>query len=172
MYKIIGKDWINPKIEIRDTIQKGRGMFAVEPINVGEKILVWGGNYVSNKSKAEIERTNGKLVMQWDDNLFSVEDMGEDSGYFINHSCDSNTWMADVFTLIAKRNINLGEEITADYALWEADENYISRWKCECGAKVCRKKITGMDWRLPEVQKRYKNHFSPLINKRIASLKI
>ena len=28
--------------------------------------------------------------MQWDENLFSVENRGEDKGYFINHSCEPN----------------------------------------------------------------------------------
>lgn len=104
--------------------------------------------------------------MQWDNDLFSVEDRGDDQGYFINHSCDSNLWMQGTFTLIAKRDITPNEEITADYALWEA-WGYVSSWDCNCGSLLCRKKVTGKDWRLPEVQKRYLNHFSPLINKRI-----
>ncbi|MCL5006979.1 MAG: SET domain-containing protein-lysine N-methyltransferase [Patescibacteria group bacterium] len=95
-----------------------------------------------------------------------MEEPGVEQGYFINHSCDSNTWMADAFTLIARRDIKRGEEITADYALWE-NENYSSDWQCVCGSPFCRGHITGDDWRLPEVQKRYRGHFSPLINKKI-----
>jgi len=38
------------------------------------------------------------------------------------------------------------------------------------GAKVCRKKVTGVDWKVKEIQNRYKDHFSPLINKRIDSI--
>ncbi|MEI6773545.1 MAG: SET domain-containing protein [bacterium] len=57
--------------------------------------------------------------MQRDDNLFSVEDRGDDETYFINHSCDGNLRMKDAFTLIARTDINKDEEITADYALWE-----------------------------------------------------
>jgi len=37
----------------------------------------------------------------------------------------SNLWMKDAYTLIAKTDINRGEEITADYVLWEADEAYV-----------------------------------------------
>ena len=66
--------------------------------------------------------------------------------------------------------IKSGEEITADYALWEADENYISKWECSCGSIDCRKKITGKDWRINKIQEKYKDHFSPLINKRIKML--
>jgi len=105
--------------------------------------------------------------MQWDDNLYSFEERGDDIGYYINHSCDSNLWMQDACTLIAKRDVEKGEELTADYALWSEDENNVSKWACNCGSKYCRKKVTGNDWKLSDVQKRYKEHFSPLINKRI-----
>lgn len=165
------EDWINPKIAIRETLNKGKGMFATEPIKAGEKILVWGGEY-TNATGAEEAKNDGKLVMQWDVDLYSVEDRGNDMGYFINHSCDSNTWMQDAYTLIAKHDIQTGEEITADYSLWEADLNYVSKWKCQCGSPVCRKTVTGNDWELSEIQERYKGHFSPLINKRIEEIKL
>jgi len=158
--------WINPKIKIRETVNKGKSMFATEPIKTGEKVLIWGGEYI-NKDKVEKTKANGKLVMQWDDDLFSVEKRGKDPGYFINHSCDSNTWMSDTFTFITKRDIKAGEEVTADYALWEANEDYVSEWECKCGSPLCRKRVTGKDWRLPEIQTRYKGYFSPLINKRL-----
>lgn len=168
MQKIPKKTWISPKIEIREASGKGKGMFAVQRILIGDELIVWGGDYTDAKG-AEKARASGKLLMQWDDNLFSVEDRGDDLGYFINHSCDANTWMRDVFSLIAKSNIGISEEVTADYSLWEANENYISKWKCKCGSAVCRKRVTGKDWRLFTIQARYKNHFSPLINKRIES---
>jgi uncharacterized protein len=131
---------------------------------------VWGGAYV-NKEEAERMVQNGKLVMQWDDDLFSVEDRGEDDAYFINHSCDPNVWMSDAFTLIARRNISVGEELAADYALWEAREDYVSSWDCHCGANNCRGKVRGSDWKLPELQISYSGHFSPLLNKRIIAIK-
>jgi len=163
------KDWITPKAEVKISSIGGKGLFAKEPIKTGEKIVVWWGEY-TNKSGAEIANQLGKLVMQWDDDLFSVEERGEDQGYFINHSCDSNLWMQNAYTLVTRKEILLGEELTADYALWEADENHIPNWECQCGSSICRHQITGKDWRLPEIQKRYRNHFSPLINKRIKAL--
>ena len=167
--QILKKSWINPKIEIKNTKYNGKGMPAKEPIKKDETILILGGEY-TNKKNAMLAKANGKLVLQLDDNLWSIEERGKDQAYFINHSCDSNTWMKDAHTLIAKNNIKTGEQITADYTLWEADENYISKWECKCGSSKCRKIITGKDWRLSEIQERYKNHFSPLINKRIKKL--
>jgi SET domain-containing protein len=167
---MLEKDWVNPKIEIREVAGKGRGMFAAARINNGEKVLMWGGNYV-NAVEAEKAKAAGKLVMQWDEDLYSIEDRGEEVGYFINHSCDANTWMADARTLIAKRDIEAGEEATADYALWE-NGDYVSGWECRCGSPLCRGRVTGQDWKLPNVQERYRGHFSPLINRKINEKKV
>jgi len=165
--KIVRKTWISPKAEVRESKLEGKGLFAKKDIKAGEKVVVFGGNY-TDKQGADKARKLGKLIMQWDEDLYSFEDRGDNASYFINHSCDSNLWMADAFTLIARRDIRQGEEITADYALWEADKNFVSCWNCNCGAKFCRGKVTGKDWQDPALQSRYKDHFSPLINRRTA----
>lgn len=164
--KLLKKTWVSPKIEVKETADKGRGMFAINRITADETLLIFGGDYTDLEG-AKKAVSNGKGVMQWDDNLFSVEDGSEDRGYCINHSCDPNTWMKDAVTVIAKRDIENGEEITADYVLWEADENYVAKWECKCGSSLCRKRITGKDWKMSELQERYSQHFSPLLNKRI-----
>jgi len=128
--------------------------------------LVWGGEF-TDALGAQNAKEQGKHVMQWDADLYGIEEKGDDLDYFINHSCDSNTWMKDAYTLVARRDIEVGEEITADYALWEADPDFISKWECHCGSPICRHKVTGKDWQLPEIQERYTGHFSPLINKKI-----
>ncbi len=163
-----GESWINRKAEILGSGTEGKGLFAKEDIMPGEVIVVWQGTY-TDKQHAEKHKQEDKLVMQWDENLFSIENRGDDNGYFINHSCDCNLWMEDAYTLISRKSIKAGEEITADYALWEADENYVSEWDCKCGSVSCRKRVTGKDWQLKEIQEKYKDHFSPLINKRIKS---
>ncbi len=163
---LIDEDWISPSTEIRQSRVGGRGLFAIKPIKKGDLLVVWGGNYV-DKNESEKAKKDGKLVMQWDEDLFSIEDKGEGSGYFVNHSCEPNLWMEGAYALVAMRDIEKGKELTADYAIWEADENYVSRWDCSCSSTKCRKKVTGKDWRLKRLRERYKGHFSPLINKRI-----
>ncbi len=168
MDKYPEKSWINPKLEVRET-KIGKGMFTKEPLKEGEVVVIWGGDAI-NTEGAKLAEEAGKLVLQWDDDVFSVEDRGDDPSYYINHSCDPNLWMEGVSTLVTRKDIKAGEELTADYALWEADENYVSKWECHCGSPFCRHKITGQDWRFPELQQRYRNHFSKLINKRISQL--
>lgn len=62
--------------------------------------------------------------MQLDDNLYSVEERGADETYFTNHSCDPNVWMMNAVTLGTRRCIPTGEELTVDYALFEAVGNF------------------------------------------------
>ena len=161
--------WTDSRIEIRGSSIGGRGMFATAPIRAGEKLVVFGGIYMDAEG-AEQAKSQNKLVMQWDDDVYSVEERGDYDGYFINRSCDPNMWMQDAFTFIARRDIQTGEEITADYALFEADPNFVSKWKCRCHSPLCRERVTGEDWRLRELQERYRGHLSPLLNKRIEHL--
>lgn len=93
-----------------------------------------------------------------------------DLGDFMNHSCDPNCWMQDEHTLAARRDIAAGEELTADYVFWKADDSDVARFACRCGSPLCRGRVTGRDWRLPDLQQRYAGHFSPFINERIRKL--
>ena len=145
-------------------------MFARSPIKAGETVVIWSGTFVDREA-AERARADGKLIMQLDDNLYSVEERGEDPTYFMNHSCDPNVWMANAVTLVARRGIPSGAELTIDYALFEAVEDFEAEWECQCGSAHCRKRFTGKDWRIPELQERYAGHFLPLISKRIADLR-
>ena len=142
----------------------------MSPIPPGETVVIWGGTFVET-AEAELARGQGKVVMQLDDGVYSVEERGENLTYFMNHSCDPNVWMADAVTLVSRRDIGLGEELTADYALWEANEYAVTGWECVCGSPDCRERITARDWRLSELQQRYAGHFLPIIGKRIARLR-
>ena len=159
-------NWLSPKIDIRETPPKGKGMFAREAIAAGEVVVLWGGEFVDGEGASKAHAA-GKRTMQWDDDLFSIDNGREDPAYLINHSCDANVWMEDAFTLTAKRPIAAGDEITVDYALFVADEEYVSRWECRCGSSGCRGRVTGRDWESAAVQGKYRGHFSPLLNKRI-----
>ena len=163
------ESWIHPGVEIRPSALHGKGLFAKEPLNAGEIVVIWGGDYFTQAELEERDLT-GKIVMQLDVDLFSIEEPGDDPTYFMNHSCDPNVWMDDAITLVARRNVQCDEELTVDYALFEADEESQTSWTCSCASPLCRKRVTGRDWRLPECQSRYQGHFLPLINRRIADL--
>ena len=141
----------------------------MSPLKAGETVVVWGGTLV-DKEAGEHARAEGKLIMQLDDNLYSVEVRGDDPTYFINHSCDPNAWITDAVTLVTRRSVLLGEELTTDYALFETVEDFTAEWECACGSTGCRKRVTGRDWMLADLQERYTGHFLPFVGKRMAGL--
>jgi len=170
--------WISPKIEVRVSLVHGNGTFAIAAIAAGEAVQVWGqrwqgsltAEYTADAGRAALAARRGLMVMQWDEELYSIERAGGDPGYFINHARDPALWFADAFTVHARRPMRPGEEVSLDYALFEADESFRASWECRCGAACCRGLITGRDWRMAELQRRYAGRFTPLLNKRIAAL--
>lgn len=82
-----------------------------------------------------------------------------------NHSCDPNTWWLEDMTLVARRPIRPGEEITFDYASTEIREGF-GLGPCACGSPLCRKVITNSDFREHKsLQERYGNHVLPHVLK-------
>lgn len=161
--------WLDPRIEVRGTGLEGRGSFAAAPIAAGEIVIEWGGVVLNEAELAtanmvpesEVAIAEGRFLVNFFEEANSPD-------YFLNHSCDPNLWLADEVSLAARRDIATGEELTADYAIWQADESIVSSWVCRCGSPLCRSRVTGRDWRLPELQARYRGHFSPFLNARIA----
>jgi hypothetical protein len=38
---------------------------------------------------------------------------------------------------------------------------------CNCGSPLCRRIVTGEDWKIPELQQRYGDHWIPALRKRL-----
>jgi hypothetical protein len=165
------QSWVDSRVVVGDTLDKGKGMFACQPITIGEIVIVWGGKLFSQED-IDSRRFKPHTAAAIAEGVYLAGDVGDEDlpDEFTNHSCDPNLWMMDEVTISARRNIDAGEELTADYAMWEGDERWIAQWECRCGSRLCRKVITGKDWRLPDLQRRYKGHFSPFMNQRIAHL--
>jgi SET domain-containing protein len=165
-------EWIDQRIEIRPSPIGGRGMFATSAINAGEVVVIWGG-VVFTRVEVDVGKAEVHSTVPIGEHLYLGRRVGEydrerdDRGDFMNHSCDPSCWMRDEVTLIARRDIRPGEELTADYVMWENDESFTKPWRCACGSTLCRRSIRGRDWRLAELQERYRGHFSPFINERI-----
>ena len=160
---------LSPKVEVKHSPTHGKGMFALVSIKRDEIIAIWGGNFVTAEAAKEA-REKGMAVQQINEDIFEIFDYGrrgEDPTYFHNHSCDPNTWMKDEVIIIARRDIKYGEELTIDYAMFVIDDKYVMPGECKCGSTLCRHIITGNDWRIKELQERYKGHFSPYLNEKI-----
>lgn len=156
--------WMDPRLTTHDSPVAGRGVFATAPIKQGEVLVRWGGTIYTLEQLLQGE-TNDQTACQIDDHLYIADPAGThlEGSDLMNHSCDPNTWMEDEVTISARRAIAPGEEITADYALWVADPGYVTIAACQCGSSLCRKKITGDDWKNHALQKRYASHFPPYL---------
>ena len=159
--------FINPKLRIDDSNINGKGMFTKCDIKKGEILVRWGGTFVNERELTNFNKDRF-LIFQVDKNCWIVEPkyFPEDDSYYMNHSCDPNTWMNDGVTFVAMGDIKKDEEITIDYAMFES-ESYISKWGCHCKSKNCRKIITGKDYLISKLKSKYKNHFSPVIMSKI-----
>jgi hypothetical protein len=167
------RTWTDPRIEFRTSRISGDGMFAREPIKKGETVCVVGGIVMTDAEFAAFQATHRLYnSIQIDDHLHLVEDpeVTRTLEGSMNHSCDSSTWMEDEVTLVARRDIQAGEEATVDYALFTTQSNWMLDTRCHCRSPHCRRIITGDDWRREDVQERYRDHFSPFINRRIEKL--
>ena len=167
-------------IEVRPSGIEGNGCFTTVPIKAGEIVERLQGDSIPTSQLAEIEKSglyhSSLAISETESLLLALFDprqaessiaVGSGVGGF-NHSCDSNLWMRDAVTVEARRDIEAGEELTLDDALISTQEWILEN--CRCGAAVCRRSPTGRDWRLPEVQERYRGHFSPFLNERIENL--
>jgi hypothetical protein len=157
--------WLDARLEARTSRVHGRGTFARAEIAESELVTVWEHRILDTDDEAppgELwPRSDGTFVWVPANDPTAAE-------AFLNHSCDPNVWMADEVTLIARRAIAAGEELTADYALFELDPAWASQWRCRCGTACCRGAVSGRDFELPDLQQRYGRHFHPLLLQRIA----
>jgi hypothetical protein len=159
--------WLDPRLDLRPSAIQGRGLFTRHPIQSGEVVLVWGGTILTAADIRTGKARSGSASIVAE-GLYLADDLADPDSpdYFLNHSCDPNLWLQDEITLIARREIQAGEEVTGDYALWETDPAWVIE-PCRCGALACRGRITGNDWQIPALQQRYRGHFVPLINQRL-----
>lgn len=166
MKQILEKTYIDSRVKLQKSQTQGVGLFAIAPISKGETVIVWGGGIVVTNE--EFERGFARGLYQPESGIHFDEDHmwtqlatdpdPEDAA--INHSCDPNLWFENGWSLVARRDIAKGEEITFDYA---TGETWPMHSECACGAKNCRHRITGKEWQNSDFKEKYKDHFNPYI---------
>lgn len=115
----------------------GRGAFATERIEPGERIVEYTGERV-NEAEADrrAELSDHVWLFDLEDGTYIDGDQSSD-GACVNHSCDPNCTTEIVegrVFITAERGIEPGEELAYDYR-FEPD---MVRWPCRCGALNCR----------------------------------
>jgi len=159
----------SPKTEVRESKIHGRGLFTKAAIAKGEIVAVKGGHIVDRETlRREITPRLGPVEIQIDSDLFIApvtNDERELSMLYSNHSCNPNLGVRGEITFVAMREIRAGEELTHDWVMTD-DDDYSA--ECYCGAKNCRKVLTGKDWQKPELQRKYAGYFSAYLARKIS----
>jgi len=88
----------------------------------------------------------------------------EKSGKPVHPSSKTISIIKDKLKIVARKDIDVGEEITIDYAMMESSDY---SFKCNCGFLKCRGVVTGNDWKIPELQNRYSGYFSGYLQEKI-----
>jgi SET domain-containing protein len=160
--------WISPKARKGDRSGiAGRGLHAVDAIAAGEVVAVKGGHLVTTEELHRLPAALQESEITVADGLHLTaltEDEFEPVMLFLNHSCAPNVGFAGNTVLAAMRDVAAGEELTTDYALFDDHDGEMT---CTCGAERCRRVVGGHDWRLPELQDRYRGWFSWYLQRRI-----
>ncbi len=141
----------NPKATIKQSPEKGIGVFAHEKINPGELIAAFDPQYGQTFRAEDIQSLGwtwliDRVVQNGPDSFALHHGLAEQ----INHSCDPNCGLVDGYrvpglpdnavAIVTRREIKPGEEICWDYAM---SEN--SNWQmqdCKCGSPRCRGTVT------------------------------
>lgn len=164
------KSYFSPALEHRELSHKGfYGVFARAFIPAGELLVMWAGEIVPADRLHEVDPLIVSRSVQVEENLYLVPAQVEPCD-FINHSCNPNAGLSGQIALVALRDIAPGEEVCYDYAM--TDGSPYDEFTCQCGEPTCRKQVRGTDWMRPELQARYRGHFSPYLQRRIERLTV
>jgi SET domain-containing protein len=161
------KPFVSPKIEIRRSNLNGVGMFAKEDIKKNEVVFIKGGHILTRKQVFSSSVINSYLPL--DDNYFigaTNKEEEKDIKLYINHSCEPNCGVRGEISFVAMTNISMGAELTIDYCMVDNEEYVID---CKCGSPNCRRKISGFDWKLKNLQEKYKGYFARYLQDKIDS---
>ena len=158
--------YLSPKLETRPLPKKGFfGVYACEALTAGELLAMWSGVVYSFEGLNTLQPIVISRSVQVEDDLFLVPIKHGEPADFFNHSCNPNAGLSGQIGVVAMRDIAAGEEICYDYAM--SDGSTYDEFECHCGEPTCRQRVTGDDWRLPDLQERYRGYFSPYLQRRI-----
>jgi len=115
------------KLEKQKSKIDGVGIFTNKKIDKGDVFYIIPLSKTYNSAKPKCAKI-GERLWVCDEEVLN----------FVNHSCEPNSILSLDKTpcLIAKRDVEVGEEITVDYSLTEKHQ---TRIKCKCGSEHCKK---------------------------------
>jgi len=169
IFSVMSHSWLTPSAEVRDAGGPGLGVFATRDIPAGAVVAGFGGHVLDLDAFDALPPDRQVHSLQVSAELFLVCPEAADPADHVNHSCVPNCGIAGNVLLVTMADVAAGQELTFDYAMCDSDP--YDEFECLCGEPTCRRKVTGNDWMIPELQDRYAGHFSTYLATRIAELR-
>jgi SET domain-containing protein len=142
------------RIQVRRSGVHGKGLFALQPISAGQRILEYKGELITwaqalRRHPHDPEDPNHTFYFHVDDKHVIDGKVGGNATRWINHSCDPNC-EAEVsgqrVFIHALRDLEPGDELFFDYRL-VLDGRHTPKVKqeyaCHCGSPRCRGTMLG-----------------------------
>jgi SET domain-containing protein len=148
-------------------VYKGIGLFSARPLTKGTVIfdpMNIDKHFLlpySEFHKLDIITQNELLnyCAQYEEGMVVTKDINYfPRQYHMNHSCDPNVGCDDDNRFVVIKDVDINEELCFDYAFVVSKSSYTL--KCVCKTSLCRKVITGDDWKNKEYAKKNLQYFS------------
>jgi uncharacterized protein len=159
--------WLHPSLVAAGRPDGEQGVFALAAVEAGELLAILGGKVMP--IEGEISAAHDRTLQIHDFFVLGCAEGEVEDTEFFNHSCEPNAGFKGQILLYAMTGIAAGEEVTFDYATVVFGDTvpYHYEFACQCNKPRCRGRITGNDWRLPELQTRYRGFFQPYLQEKI-----
>jgi hypothetical protein len=163
---------LHPAVEVRPSDIAGRGLFATEELPAGTVVSRVGGRLVDTAELRTMIAESDAGRVPYVDSIVVAEDrhliVTAGVGRFGNHSCDPNLGWVDAYSMATMVDVAAGQELVSDYAMSTADPGYVLR--CHCPSYRCRQMVAGDDWRIPQLQERYRGWWVPYVQSLVDGL--
>ena len=138
------------RIQVRRSGVHGKGVFALQPIAAGTRIIEYKGEIITwpealRRHPHDPAEPNHTFYFHIDDKHVIDANVGGNAARWINHACDPNCRADETDGRVfieAQRDISPGEELSYDYGLI-IDDRYTPKLKkeyeCRCGSPNCRR---------------------------------
>ena len=139
------------RITARRSSVHGKGLFALQPIAAGERLIEYKGEVTSWRRAAARQRSEvgHTFVFGLSDGRVIDGSRGGNSARFLNHACDPNCEAietGDRVFIYTRKTIRAGEELFIDYSLsidGEITDDIRAQYACHCGTSACRRSMLG-----------------------------
>lgn len=141
------------RITARRSPVHGTGLFALQSIAAGERLIEYKGEVTSWRRAAARQRSGSghTFVFGLSDGRVIDGSRNGNSARFLNHACAPNCEAIETDDRIfihAITEIRPGDELTIDYGLvvdGEITEDVKEQYACHCGISGCRQSMLGKE---------------------------